>query len=101
MVGSVQLRVWREGHHCKLDCKLVDCDKIWPLLGRKACLGMNIIAYLDNDSINKPNTGNAAVFALEIGEYASKQQFITQEFLKTEWEYLRENTIFDLAQMLF
>ena len=48
VAGSVQLKVWRGEYHCKLDCKLVDCDTIRPLLGRKACLGMNIITYLDN-----------------------------------------------------
>ena len=39
--------------------------KIRPLLGRKACLGMRIIKYLDNDAIRKPATGNALVFTLE------------------------------------
>lgn len=76
VAGSVRLKVWRGEYHCKLDCKLVDCDNIRPLLGRKACLGMNIITYLDNDSMNKPSTRNAAVFALEAVGYASKEQLI-------------------------
>ena len=56
VASSVWLKVWRGEYHCKLDCKLVDCDNIRPLLGRKACIGMNIITYLDNDTINKPDT---------------------------------------------
>ena len=54
----------------------MDCDNIRPLLGRKACIGMNIITYLDNDTINKPNTRNAAVFAVEAVRYTSKEQLI-------------------------
>ena len=27
-----------------------------PLLGRKACIGMKIVSYLDNDAINPPVT---------------------------------------------
>ena len=76
VAGSVRLKVWRGDYHCKLDCKLVDCDNIRPLLGRKACLGMNIITYLDNDSLSKPNTQNAAVFTLETDGYDSKEQLI-------------------------
>jgi len=34
------------------------------LLGWKACLGMKIIAYLDNDELHKPDTGDAPVHAL-------------------------------------
>ena len=52
VAGSVRLKVWWGDYHCKLECKLVDCDNIRPLLGRMACLGMNIITYLDNDSMS-------------------------------------------------
>jgi len=31
----------------------------------KAYLGLKIVAYLDNDNVNKPHTGNDAVYALE------------------------------------
>ena len=65
VVGSVLLRVWREESKYRLECKLVDSRKIRPLLGRKACLGMIVIQYLDNDAIRKPDTGNAPVYALE------------------------------------
>ena len=65
VVGSVLLRVWREESKYRLECKLVDSRKIRPLLGRKACLGMMVIQYLDNDAIRKPDTGNTPVYALE------------------------------------
>ena len=65
VVGSVLLRVWREESKYRLECKLVDSRKIRPLLGRKACLGMMVIQYLDNDAIRKPDTANAPVYALE------------------------------------
>jgi hypothetical protein len=65
VVGTVLLQVWREGSKYCLDCKLVDSSKVRPILGRKACLGMKIITYLDNDVIRKLNTGNAPVYSLE------------------------------------
>ena len=64
VVGSVFLRVWRGNFQCQLDCKLVDSPVICSLLGWKACLGMKIIAYLDNDELHKPDTGDAPVHAL-------------------------------------
>ena len=76
VVGRALVRVWRGDFRCKLDCKLVDVNNIRPLLGRKACLGMKIISYLDNDEIHKPKTTDAAVFTLEIQKYTSKEQLI-------------------------
>ncbi len=37
----------------------MDRTDVRPLLGRKACLGMKIVSYLDNDQINQPDTGNS------------------------------------------
>ena len=51
--------------HCKLDCKLVYRDNIRAILGRKACVGMKIIAYLDNDQVRKPDTRNAQEFSVD------------------------------------
>ena len=65
VVGRVILVVWREASKYRLDCRLVDSQKIRPLLGRKACLGMKVIKYLDNDAIHKPKTDNAPVYTLE------------------------------------
>ena len=63
--GQVIIRVWRDSFKCLLDCKLVDNDEIRPILGRKACIGMNIIKYTDNDAINKPKAGTATVYAVQ------------------------------------
>ena len=57
---------------------MVDSDRIRPLLGRKACVGMKIITYLDNDGINSPDTKDAAVFALKVRQYTSKEHLIQQ-----------------------
>ena len=65
VLGTVILRVWRGDFSCRLDCKLVDGHDIRPLLGRKACIGMKIVSYLDNDQMNKPETRGAPVYALE------------------------------------
>ena len=48
-----------------VDCKLVDNKDIRPILGRKACIGMNIVKYTDNDAINKPTTWNASVYSVD------------------------------------
>ena len=37
VVVTVLLRVWRGDYRCRLDCKLVDCEGVGPLLGHKAC----------------------------------------------------------------
>lgn len=76
VVGTVLLPVRRGDLQCRLDCKLVDHDGIRPLLGRKACLGLKIVAYLDNDKLNKPNTGDSSVYTLDTTDPASAEQFI-------------------------
>ena len=78
VVGKVLLRVRRGEVQCRLDCKLVDQQGIRPLLGRKACLGMNIMAYLDNDQLNKPTVQNAEVYAVHDQNSSSlaKEQLI-------------------------
>ena len=43
ILGKVHLYVWRGHFRCLLDCNLVDSKKVSPILGRKVCLGMNII----------------------------------------------------------
>ena len=53
-------------------------NNIQPLLGRKACMGMKIISYLDNNDIYKSNTKDTTVFTLEIQSYTLKQQLIEQ-----------------------
>ena len=39
-------------------------------------VNVNIITYLDNDSMSKPNTQNAGVYTLETDGYTSKEQLI-------------------------
>ena len=36
---------------------MVDSNDIRPILGRKACTGMGILVYRDNDHLNRPETG--------------------------------------------
>ena len=55
VIGKVILRVWHGNFRCRLDCRIVNKNKIRLLLGRKACLGMKIGAYIDNNKLNKPN----------------------------------------------
>ena len=63
VVGTVCLRVWRGNYHCLLDCKLV--DRLDSRVRRRACLGMKIVSYLDNDAQNKPKTSSAPVYSVE------------------------------------
>ena len=63
ILGRVRLRVWRGDFRCFLDCNLVDSKRVRPILGRKACLGMKIIKYLDNDQLNHPQTSDGDVYA--------------------------------------
>ena len=78
VVGEVRVRVWRGDYKCILICKLVDSDKIRPILGRKACVGMKLIKYMDNDALHKPATRGAQVYAVE-GALISKAA-ITEKY---------------------
>ena len=55
------MRLWRNNVSCLLDCRLVES----PILGRKACLDMNIIQYNDNDQLHKPQTDGATVYTID------------------------------------
>ena len=66
ILGKVHLRVWRGHFRCLLDCNLVDSKKVRPILGRKVCLGMNIIQYLDNDQLNRPQEFDSEVYTHDI-----------------------------------
>ncbi|XP_020616010.1 uncharacterized protein LOC110054021 [Orbicella faveolata] len=63
ILGRVRLRVWYGDFRCFLDCNLVDSKKVRPILGRRACLGMEIIKYLDNNQLNHPQTSDGDVYA--------------------------------------
>ncbi len=73
MVGKIILSIRRGKAKYRIDCKLVNGIQMRPLLGRKACIGMNVVTYLDNDSMNKPNTGGAPVYAV-----STEKQPVTQ-----------------------
>jgi len=55
VLGEVALNVSRNGKNYVIVCKIIDNSSVRPLLGRQACLDMNIVKYLDNDAINPPN----------------------------------------------
>ena len=78
VVGQVCMEV--ERNHCQytLECKLVNSTNIRPLLGRRACIDMKIVAYLDNDDLHQPDVRHATVFAVEPTNTISQQQLITQ-----------------------
>ncbi|KAK2572006.1 Uncharacterized protein P5673_003431 [Acropora cervicornis] len=76
VVGEVKLKVWRDTQHCWLNCKLIDSQDIRPILGQKACMGMKIIQYTDNDAMNKPDMGSARVYAVN-----DKSDALTKEAL--------------------
>ena len=77
-MGTVAIWVQRGTTKSKLTCKLVNSTNIRPLLGRSACLQMNIISYLDNDALNKPKTGSCPVYALDSTTTISKEGLIQQ-----------------------
>ena len=58
----------------------MDKQGIQPLLGRKACLGMKIVAYLDNDQLNKPNTEDANVYAVGDGESPVMKEQLVRKY---------------------
>ena len=78
VVGTVLLRVQWGGLRGRLECKIIDRSGIRPLLGRKACLGMKIITYLDNDQLNQQVTGNATVCELGLHKLVSIEQLISK-----------------------
>ena len=45
---------------------------------KNLCLQLKIISYLDNDKLNKPNTGNSQVYVLEISNTMTKDLLIKQ-----------------------
>ena len=76
VTGHVLMDVQHHNRPYKLECKLVNCTNIRPLLGRKACLDMKIVAYLDNDELYQPEIRNVKVFALEPMQAISQHQLI-------------------------
>ena len=44
----------------------------------QACLGMKIVSYLDNDELNRPETGGALIYSVDVPRPLSPQQLIEQ-----------------------
>ena len=80
VMGTVMLNIRRKKAQHRIKCKLVPGNKIRPLLGRSACLGMNIISYLDNDSISMPEVGKAFVFTISQPKQPLGQAELIQRF---------------------
>ena len=66
ILGKVRLRVWRGDFRCLVHCNLVDSKIARPILGRKACLVMNIIQYLDNDQLNRPQESGSELYTHDV-----------------------------------
>ena len=78
VVGTVAIRVRRGSHQYNIHCKLVNSPSICPLVGRQACLKMGLVSYLDNDELNKPDTGNLPVYSIDVKVAGSVDQLIKQ-----------------------
>ena len=76
-IGEARIRVVRGNDSCIILCKIVDSEKIRPILGRKACLGMKITQYTYNDELRKPLTGNARVYSVE-SEPVTKTEIVRE-----------------------
>ena len=75
--GTTLLRVQR-------DAQLVDREDIRPILGRKACVGMRIVAYLNNDKLRKPDP---QVYAVDGYTPMTKDSL----YLVLVWDFWPEN----------
>lgn len=64
------------------------------MLGRKACLGMKIVSYLDNDMINKPNTDGSEVYTGSSSGPLTKDKLISKYLMSMVkgWAVLKEST---------
>ena len=89
VVGEVKLKVWRDTQHCWLNCKLIDSQEIRPILGRKACMGMKIIQYTDNDAMKKSDMGSAQVYAVNDKSDALTKEALIRAFPEVFSESLR------------
>ena len=92
VIGEVRNRVSRRDFKCILDCKLVDRDLIRPILGRRACIGMHLIEYHDNDALHKPETSTVPVYSVNNAPIA-----ITKESLITRFPNVFEDGVGLLA----
>ena len=79
VIGEVRIRMSRRYFKCKLHCKLVDSDLIRPILGHRACIGMHLIEYHDNDALHKPEKSTVPVHSVNNAPIAvTKESLITR-----------------------
>ena len=75
------MKVSRNDTSYRLDCKLVNEETGRSSLGRKACIGMKIVQYLDNDAISKPIVErNADVFATDISKSPETREALFEKY---------------------
>ena len=80
VIGEVILDVTRNGKFYRILCKIIDNSSVRPLLGRKACLGMNIVKDLDNDEIHPPEFGKSKVFSIESSSVCSDIEKLRMQY---------------------
>ena len=51
-------------------------------MGRKGCLVMKIVSYLNNDTLNNPNAGDTTVYILNVPSPILKEQLIKKYPMK-------------------
>ena len=56
VIGCTRLKVKRRNFTCQLDCKLINALEMRPILGHKACIGMQLVTIKDSDALHPPQT---------------------------------------------
>ena len=62
----------------------MDSDLIRPILGRRACIGMNLIEYHDNDALHQPETNTVPVYSVNNASIAITKESLITRFPKVD-----------------
>ena len=81
VLGTVTIPVCHGDQQYRLHCKLVNNPSIRPLIERRPYLQTKLMSYLNNDELNRPNTGNLPVYALEM-KMASNKDLVLRQYPK-------------------
>ena len=77
--GRVRLHVSRGERDCHIVCNVVDGKTLRPILGRHACIGMQLVQILDSDARYKPDLKSSSVNELEAeAQTLNKQQLVSR-----------------------
>ena len=88
LMGKVMLFVERSGHNHRL-CFYVMHSKVMPILGKDACIGMQLIKILDCDAIHKVATAEVSVEAKEtLNDYVLRNYSDVFEGLGIRYSFL-------------